>query len=144
MRDARLDILLKAGECARRGQRLFGADAARQLAVIARDGAWLQAVTRARELRPLVGGDLVGEVAHAAGEATFLDRPNGPWRAVGNAEQKISPRPRARRSWKKTRTGIARGVPVPANNWSGMRLKAGPRAQAGRAGADRPRRSARG
>jgi hypothetical protein len=98
MRDARLEILIKAGERARRGHRVVGADAARQLAGD-RSRRRLVAGGDARlELRPQIGRDLDGEVAHAMGQTAlaprarkaFLDRPNDPRRAVGHDKQRIA------------------------------------------------------
>ena len=96
--DARLEIVVKAGERARRDHGVVGADAARQLA---RDRSRQRLVAGgdARlELRPQIGRDLDGEVAHAMGQAAlarrarkaFLDRPNDSRRAVGDDEQGIA------------------------------------------------------
>jgi hypothetical protein len=89
--EARLEIVVKAGERARRDHGVVGADAARQVAGD-RSLQRLVAGGDARlELRPQIGRDLDGEIAHAMGQAAlarrawkaFLDRSYDPRRAVG-------------------------------------------------------------
>ena len=96
--DARLEIVVKAGERARRDHGVVGADTARQLARD-RSRRLLVAGSDARlELRPQIGRDLDGEVAHAVGQAAlarrarkaFLDRPNDSRRAIGDDERGIA------------------------------------------------------
>jgi hypothetical protein len=72
--DARLEIVVKAGERARRDHGVVGADAARRLA---RDRSRQRLVAGgdARlELRPQIGRDLDGEIAHAMGQAALARR----------------------------------------------------------------------
>ena len=105
MGDAGLEVVLEAGERARQEVGGVGADAARQLPGNRPRRRLIAGGDARLELRPQIGRDLDGEVAHAVGQAAlarrarkaFLDRPDDPRRSVADDEQRIA-EPAARRS----------------------------------------------
>ena len=111
VRDARLEIVVKAGDRARRDRGAVGEDSARQIAGDRSRRHLSGGGDAGLELRPQIGRDFDAEVVQAGGLAALarragkalLDRPNDPRRAVGDDEQGTA-QARARRSWKKART----------------------------------------